>query len=227
LNLKQLTNIELIKFCVANPENRTAWIEFYNRFDERIWLVVYRECKAKNVATNSQQFKQIVQDLVQDVYLTLLRKNCKALSDFKGRSENSIYTYLGTIARNVVRNYITKTIAQKRPQISQSLNDVSGDQHRFPSEDHYYPDYAGAEAVFTLEDLREDIEKILNIHLTGKNKERNKLIFLLHAFEQFSPQEIASQLQYPLSAKRVGNIISEIKKLLRRELLQQKMKILY
>lgn len=222
------TNTELVKRCAQDPENRNAWNEFYNRFDKRIWVVVYRECEVKRISDSDYQYDQTIKDLVQDVYKRLIENNCKALKNFIGASENSIYTYLGIIARNVVRNHFTKTRARKRPLIDKSINEIlsnSDKQNKIFIKDVFISDYGVAEE-FSVIILKEEIEDIINRFLNGKDKERNKLIFKLHLYEGFSPEDIASQFSFGLSSKRISNLITGIKKNLRQEL-KQRMMLVY
>jgi len=221
LDLKKLTNTELIRRCSEDPQNRLLWLEFCHRFDERIWLIVYRECRDRGLAEKKDQIKQTVQDLVQEVYLKLLKNNCKALTSFIGASENSIYTYLGIIARNVVCNHVTKMNAHKRPNIGKSLNDISSGCKDY---EIFIPSPINEETIaqeLSFEMLKEEIDLILNQNLKEKYKERNKLIFKLYFYEKFSPDEIASKLGFEVTSKRVLNLIAEIKTLLRRELLNR------
>ena len=63
MNIKKLSNNQLVTLCAQKPEDRTAWSEFYCRFDERIWLVILRECQQIGLFETSIQAQQIVQDL--------------------------------------------------------------------------------------------------------------------------------------------------------------------
>jgi len=223
MDLIMATNTELVKSCAQDPANRNAWNEFYNRFDKRIWMVVYRECEAKGISDSDYQYDQTIKDLVQDVYKKLIENDCKALKNFIGASENSIYTYLGIIARNVVRNHITKTRAQKRPLVDKSIDEIfsnSDKQNKIFIKDKFISDY-GVEQEFSAIMLKEEIEDILCQFLNGKDKERNKLIFKLHLYEGFSPDDIASQFSFGLSSKRISNLITGIKKNLQTELLRR------
>lgn len=221
MDLKKLTNNELIRRCAEASCHRLLWAEFYHRFDERIWLIVYRECRDRGLVGKKDQFKQTVQDLVQEVYFNLLKNDCKALQNYIGASENSIYTYLGIVARNAVCNYVTKMSAQKRPNIDRSLNGApSGSSD---AEGFKIPQ-ANKETIgqeLSLEMLKNEIDSILDQTLKDKYKERNKLIFRLYFYEEFSPEEIASKLGFEVSSKRVLNLITELKTLLRRELLNR------
>jgi RNA polymerase sigma factor (sigma-70 family) len=216
-----MKNAELIELCAREPWNRKAWLEFYNRFDKRIWLVIYRECKAMGISRQADQFKQTVEDLVQDVYVKLSDNNCKALKNFVGASENSIYTYLGIIAKNVVRNHAIKVKAQKRPSIEKSLDEViaiSETGEKILIRDTVRSPGSAAEQDFSVEILREEIEDILNKILTGKQLERDKLIFKLHLYQKFSAEDITKKFNFGLSSKRISNLITSIKKDLRQEL---------
>lgn len=219
MSLNNLSNNQLIRLCASEPTNRNAWLEFYSRFDDRIWTVIYRECREKQVAHKPQQFDQVVQDLVQDVYVRLVEKKCQALRDFQGASENSIYMYLGVIARNIVRNYLAKMKAHKRPVINKSIDDFLIDQIK---KDESKLVYVNGEEGFSVEILKEEIDEILERCLSGQDKERNELIFKLYLYEDFSPEEIFSQLTPVLSVKRIRNIIGQIKRVLRDELLEQR-----
>jgi len=106
MKLKEISHSELVNLCSQESKDRYAWIEFCSRFDQHIWSVINRECREKNIFENFSQPKQVMNDLVQEVYVKLIEKDKKALRDFQGRYENSIFLYLGTIAKNVVRNHL-------------------------------------------------------------------------------------------------------------------------
>ena len=217
-----MKNTDLVALCAREPWNRKAWLEFYDRFDDRIRLVIYRECKAMGVPNRDVQFQDTVEDLVQDVYMKLLANNCKALKDFIGASENSVYTYLGIIARNEVRNYFTKINAQKRPTVERSIDDllnISEKGGKIRTKNITRSPYADLEVEF----LKEEIENILDRIVTGSSKHRNKLIIKLNIYQGLSAEQIASQLPYDLSSKTVSNLITKIKQKLRQQLLEQMM----
>ena len=228
MKINKLTNIELTRLCAQEPADKNVWKEFYSRFDKRIWLVIYRECREKGFTENTSQFRQIVQDLVQEVYVKLVDKNCKALRDFIGASEHSIFTYLGIIAKNVVRNYLIKMNAQKRPSKDKSINEtfsISGGSGEVFVEDFLKSSDSNAEKSYEFEILKDEIDEILEKFLKGKDKERNKLIFKMCIYEGFSPKEIASKPGFSVTTKTVGNIVSKIKKELRKELFAQKVEV--
>ena len=221
VNVRKLTNTQLVKICAQEPGNRDAWTEFCHRFDRQIWLITFRECKNKIDRHSRNQFDQIVQDLVQDVYCRLVENNCKALRNYVGQSENAIYVYLSRIAQNVVNNYVIKMSAQKRPKIDRSLTELvenHGDKHMHLSSQTVIDE---PDEELQAEELIEEIENILDDCLTGPDKYRNKLIFKLFFFDGFSANDIAKNFGFRLSPKRVGNILSDLKRIIRRELPQR------
>ena len=228
MDLKRISNTKLIKLCASNPRNESAWLEFYRRFDERIGLVVYRECKERRVTNNPTQLRQIVQDLVQDVYMRLVENNCRALKSFKGKSENSIYTYLGIIAKNVVLNYVIMMGAQKRPTVVKSIDEIFKSLDKtgeITLKNSGKMTNAKADEKLRQIFFEETIDELLDKCVKGRDKERNKLIFKLYFFDGFSPEEITLYFRMPVSPKRIGNIIADIKQEMRREVLQKNMEI--
>ena len=100
MNVAQLSNRELIARLVGAGPNDPGWLEFLSRFERRVRLTVYRNFRIEaqqNPRTDVDQSGEMVRDLTQDVFLRLLDSERRALARFKGRSENSIYTYLNTV----------------------------------------------------------------------------------------------------------------------------------
>jgi RNA polymerase sigma factor (sigma-70 family) len=226
MKLKEISHSELVDLCSQESSDRNAWTEFCSRYDLHIWTVITRECKEKNMFENFSQSKQAVNDLVQEVYVKLVDKDNKALKEFHGRYENSIYLYLGTIAKNVVRNHVVKMGAQKRPPISSSLNDtvmISADGDEIQIADQIESKQDNIEEKISIEMLQKEIDNILEKFLKGRTKTRNKIIFKLNFYEGYTAQEIVSHFNYEMSESRVNNILTDIKKLLRNKLLQKKM----
>jgi len=215
-----MKNKDLVALCAQQPWNREAWLEFYNRFDERIWLVINRECKEKGISEDVSESNQVIQDLVQDVYVRLVENDCKALKNFKGTFENSIFTYLGKIANSVVCNHITNKKAKKRPPIQKSIDEPlwnSKERRKVLFEEILKLPYNDSEVNIDFKDIKDKIEKLLDKILKGKHKQRNKIIFKLYLYEEYSPNEIAAQFGFGLSAKTVNNIIRKIILNLRKE----------
>jgi RNA polymerase sigma factor (sigma-70 family) len=217
----KLKNTELVKHCANDPTNNEAWLEFISRYEKRIYNTITQECKKSELNNYCFQFIETVKDLVQDVYLKILENDCKALKKFRGDSENSIYSYLNIIAKNVVKNYITKMQAQKRPQIEKSLDDINilteadGEAQR---NNKINPGIFSTEQEVTLKILKEEIDYCLAKTLTGKDRTRNKFIYRLYLYDGLSPKEIALLFDFHISRKRIANIIYDSKRKLIKKL---------
>jgi RNA polymerase sigma factor (sigma-70 family) len=210
MDLKTLSNTNLVKLCAQEPRDERTWTEFYARFDDYIRLMIGRECRQKNLPHD-----KVFDDLVQDVYLRVVQKNCKALWNFKAATENSIYTYLAVIAHNVVCSYLIREGAQKRPRKIASLDapvPSSQDDSELRLIDIVPSTDPAPDAALDKESERQEIRQLLDQIITGKTKARDKLIFTLYWFEKFSPEQIAAHCGIDLSVKRIINIISAIKK---------------
>ncbi|MCI0614877.1 sigma-70 family RNA polymerase sigma factor [bacterium] len=215
MDFKTLANTELIELCAEAPRNEQAWTEFCARFDGHIRLMILRECREKQFSKEKPQFAEIFEDLVQEVYLKLVQKNCKALREFKASTANAIFAYLAIIARNVVRSHFTKEGAKKRRARLVSLEApaaTSAEDGELRVIDTIPSPDPGPEAGLDQESQKQELENSLDTLLTGKSKTRDKLIFKLYWFEKFSPEQISAYCGIGLSPKRIINIISGIKK---------------
>ncbi|MBN1478871.1 sigma-70 family RNA polymerase sigma factor [candidate division KSB1 bacterium] len=182
------------------------------RFDEHIKLCALRECRRSISNREKKQLPEIVQDRASEVYAKLVSDNNKALKNFVGLGENSIFVYLAVITRNVVKNwFIREKGTQKRPLIDISLDDSceNSSLERGFGKTSNSPEVMD---VLQYEERKNEIEKILNSYLRGKNRGRNKLIFKMYFYEDFSANEIVKSLPYPLTLKTVENILSHLKK---------------
>jgi RNA polymerase sigma factor (sigma-70 family) len=210
MDIKNLSNTELVRLCAEEPRNEQAWMEFYARFDDHIRLFLGRECRQKHLP-----LEKVFDDFVQDVYLRLVQKNCKALWDYKAATENSIYSYLAVISHSVVCGYLSREGAQKRSRNVSSLEAAVSNLQEdgelrlldiIPSTD------PGPDSSLDKESERQEIRQLLDRIITGKTRARDKQIFMLYWFEKFSPDQIAAHCGIDLSPKRIINIISEIRK---------------
>jgi RNA polymerase sigma factor (sigma-70 family) len=225
MDLKKLNNTELVKLCAQQLDSEPVWSEFCSRFHSSIQSSVYRECSQVGIISRSSS-TNVYEDLVQEVYLKLVGSDCKALREFKGSAENSIYLYLGTIARNVVLNYLSSVKAKKRDAIQVSLDspiETEGDQDSLPLESSIRSQQLDLEEHLKGVSLREEVEEILDQSVQGKNKARDRLIIRLAIYEGFSAEEIAQRFPTDLSVKGIANTVSRLKQALQQGLLERMM----
>jgi RNA polymerase sigma factor (sigma-70 family) len=217
MDFKNSSHTELIKLCAKEPRNHYAWTAFYTRFDEHIRLMLARECRRKNL-----NLANVLDDLTQNVYKRLVQKDCKALGDYEARTDGSIYKYLAVIAHSVVCEHWAWGKAQKRDGREVSLDapvpslPEEGDFLRLG--DIIRNEEPAPDDNLIRESERQEIDQLLDKILPAKSKERDKMLFKLHFYEGFSPAQIAEQCGILLSEKRIGNIITDIKKRLAQHL---------
>ena len=213
------TVAELLKRCAARPADDAAWHEFVRRYHSTIRANVMKTFhrKAREDVDRKPQFPEdLVEDLVQAVYMRLVEDSNRALERFEGEHENSIYNYLSIISINVVRDHFRETRAQKRPKVSFSLDELieqSGDVAFLedPSarpNNHYWGPAATAPTM-------EDIEQALKRCVSGKNRERDTLIFKLRFYQGLTLDEITQVMGLDISPISVGSILNRILKRLR------------
>lgn len=217
--VREWTVAELLKRCSRRPPDEVAWQEFVRRYDHTIRLNVVKTFhrKAREETDRKPQFPDdLIEDLVQAVYVRLIEDNNRAIERFEGEYANSIFQYLSMISINVVRDYFREMRAQKRPKVSYSLDELletSGDGALF-DEAHSRIDgqpVGPAKESITVEEIEQALEKIVS----GKNRNRDILIFKLRYNEGLTLEEITKAMNLDISAISVGSILNRIIKRLR------------
>ncbi|HJQ70005.1 MAG TPA: sigma-70 family RNA polymerase sigma factor [Blastocatellia bacterium] len=216
---REWTVAELLKRCSLRPPDEVAWQEFVRRYDHTIRLSVVKTFhrKAREEADRKPQFPEdLIEDLVQAVYMRLVEDHNRALERFEGEYANSIFQYLSMISINVVRDYFREMRAQKRPKVSYSLDELletSGDgalreeaRSRLDGQPLGY-----AKESYTIEEIEQALDKTIS----GKNRNRDLLIFKLRYVEGLTLEEITKVMALDISAISVGSILNRIIKKLR------------
>src|SRR2546422_8662693 len=109
---------ELLERCQRRPPDEEAWREFIRRYDPSIRTNVAKTLQTRAAHERRPQLtSDQLDDLVQLVYMRLIAGHCRALKQFSGKHENSIYQYLAIISLNVVRDHFRGTNALKRPRV--------------------------------------------------------------------------------------------------------------
>ncbi|HWP44476.1 MAG TPA: sigma-70 family RNA polymerase sigma factor [Blastocatellia bacterium] len=215
---KEWTVSELLERCSRQPCDNAAWEEFVRRYQSTIRTSVTKTFhrKAMEDLDRKPQFPDdLIDDLVQDVYKRLITDRNRALTRFEGEYANSIYQYLTAISVNVVRDYFREVRAQKRPKVSYSLDELleNGENPRFSGPVSGYDGKpVSASPSFTMQEIEEALRKVV----TGKNPDRDILIFQLRYYEGLTLEEIARVTGGKLSAISVGSILNRMIKKIRR-----------
>lgn len=197
----KLGNFELIEFYLKTKEEK-AWEEFYNRFNKHIESYVRKTLNRykTNKSLAQTNFSSLQQDLVQEVYLRLLKNNCKALQNYTDKSQ-CFYAYLHKVAVNTVIDYFRQLSVQKRQGILISLDTFTNS-----SKDSSL-DSSIARWDSTL--LKCEIEDLLRKGLPTTYSKRNKRIFLLFTVLGLNAEEIVESFDTDLTCNIVENVIRQ------------------
>jgi RNA polymerase sigma factor (sigma-70 family) len=209
--LCDLTVSELLQRCAARPPEEAAWQEFVRRYHSTIRVFVTRTFRQKlhSDSDRRQQFSEdTIEDLIQAVYIKLISDHTNALARFEGEYERSIYQYLGIIATNVVRDHFREALAQKRPKITVSLDQLleEGDFALAGEGGEMISPAPDVQTGFSL--AQQEIEDTLRRVVRGRNSDRDILIFKLRFFHELSLNEIVEATGSQLSAVGVSSIIN-------------------
>jgi RNA polymerase sigma factor (sigma-70 family) len=178
---------------------------------------------AKNDSEYDGFSQDLMEDLVQAVYMRMIRHDRHALTLFKGRYENSIYRYILIISINVVRDHFREVRALKRPNLMYSLDDLlsRGAEGLVGQE-------IEAEIFSTKADdskkllSAEAIEDIFRQIVKWANKDRDITVFKLKYYQGLTNKEIAAIKGLQLSPEGVGASVSRTLKRLKKFLKKRK-----
>ena len=224
LIIVQLTVHELLKRCQQRPPDEDAWREFVRRYHGAIRASVAKtfHSRATQETERRAQFPDdLIEDLVQVVYVRLVEEGNRALDRFEGQHENSIFQYLGIIAMNVVRDHFREAKAQKRPKISYSLDELvenAGDGGLLKDGAKSINGLitTGGASSFSLEDL----ESALKRSVSRRHRDRDALIFKLRYFDGLTLEEIKRTLSLEISPIGIGSILNRIIQKLKTKLIR-------
>ncbi len=210
----ELTVTELLKKCAQRPPDEAAWAEFVRRYHAVIKTKVAKTFnrKAREETDRRPQFPDdLIEDLVQSVYIRLIGESSRAIKQFEGLHENSIYQYLGIISTNVVLDHFREAKALKRPKISLSLDEMVEKTGDGSLRDDALTGLDGklvSEHSSTF--LREEIEAALKRAVTGRHRDRDLTIFKLRFYDGLTLEEIRKMMGLDLSPISIGSILNRI-----------------
>jgi RNA polymerase sigma factor (sigma-70 family) len=216
---------ELIEHCLETPPDEVAWSEFVRRFHPTIKKRVTQALM--RLAHNDSEYdgfsQDLLEDLVQAVYMRMIRHDRHALTLFKGEYENSIYRYILIISINVVRDHFREVRALKRPNLMYSLDELLSRG----AESLLGQERESALFSATTDDSRklvtaEAIDDIFRQIVKWTNKDRDITVFKLKYYQGLTNKEIAAIKGLQLSPEGVGASISRTLKRLKTFLKKRK-----
>ncbi len=217
---------QLLARCARQPVDEAAWAEFVLRYHPTIRSSVIRTFYrlASLEPDRKPQFTEVqIDDLTQTVYIRLIEDEMRAIRQFEGEHEDSIYQYLVMISVNVVRDLFRETKALKRPKVTYSLDGLLEDGEGALLQEAI----SGLDGKPMSKDAPsftvEEIEKALNRSVRGKNSSRDTLIFKLRYYQGMKLDEIAKVMGPDVTRAGIGAILNRITKKLK-DILEPKMR---
>jgi RNA polymerase sigma-70 factor (ECF subfamily) len=187
MKLSSSTNAELLRACVDTGAVE-AWAEFIARFQPMIAGVIARI--VARLCGHAEP--SIVDDLIQETYLRLCRKDCKVLREFHAEHEGSFFGYLKDVASSVARDHFRAQSAARRGPQAAPLDEAAERQaiHR----------QGQADKLLIDADIWQRLESIVE-------SERDIVVFRLYYQQGFTSREIAALPDIRLSEKGVESCL--------------------
>jgi len=213
--LKALPSGKLFGCCASHFEDDQYWGEFVRRFNSCLTLTVYQSYR--RFSGEGIPSLEVVSDLLQEVYLKILKNKCSALRRYRGGggSETEAEVYLMHIATSVTIDRLRRQNSLKRSVHIESLDSPNMVGELGMRRDKIISPY-------TDELAENDVVKVLERSFPGRNSKRNILIFLLHFREGFTPQEIARSNVFDLRPSSIAHILLRMRDKLRETMFVEK-----
>ncbi|MFA5090120.1 MAG: sigma-70 family RNA polymerase sigma factor [Candidatus Omnitrophota bacterium] len=144
---------------------KQAWDKFVERYSRLVYNYIYSVLKVKGLVLPAQN---VVNDIFQEIFLSLVKDNFKKLKGFKGTHGCSLASWLRQVTVNFTMDYLRRL----RPVSSLEEEDSQGRslQDILPAEVPLPPDYIIKEeqlSVLTdcINSLEDDDKYFLELHL--------------------------------------------------------------
>lgn len=198
LQYSQLAIPELIAVC-ASESSEEAWIEFWRRSLPAITNVV-----TKTVRRFGKVSGDLVDDLIQDVYLKLCTNNFRILRNVEILHESSFFGLLKVVAANTVQDYFRSAHSSKMG---------GGHEPVLLESDLVLPKHAPSSVASSDPERRVllgEIDTILKTLSHKPNFKRDYAIFWLYFREGLPAKEIAELPDIKLSVKGVERVLHRL-----------------
>lgn len=169
-----MDDFELIEGCVLG--NKQCWDEFVEKFSRLIFDSILRTFRKYGANINND----VIDDLHNDIFVILLKGQCKALKEYEGRNGCSLASYLRTISVRRTIDYLRK----QRPTVSidQEIDTEEGKKLQFIKELSVFDDSYSFN--------KEDAKKVVDL-VFAELKEEEKKFCSLCFMENKNPEDLA------------------------------------
>ncbi len=219
-----IPNRELISRLVTAGPDDPIWLEFIARFHRNIRQMIYRAYrneKDRAVDVDAGSVPELLEDLTQEVFVRLVKGDRRALVQFRGLNEHSIFTYLSTIAVNLVRDHFKALRAQRKPRHGSSIQDplrtADGPLATATLGDILASQEPGPDTVAETMELRQRLHEAVD-EASSDCSGRDRLIFRLYFVEGLTIAEISGIRSVGLSPSGVEKRVRKIRKTIKKKL---------
>jgi len=216
--MRYLSNAVLIKRCAESLESQNAWLEFMRRFDRHIKLTVLRAYRLISINLPERKIlNEDIRDLVQEVYIRLVKNDRKVLKTFKPKYDDAFYGYLSIICTSVVKDLFKKFSRLKRKIYIESIDERPAITAKNKLTTKSLSSFIGAnpEKLVIAKDLLQKVKSYYNSANSTKEDKRKELLFQLYFIHGFSIKDISRIKGLNLSHSNANIIIWRIKKEIR------------
>ena len=206
MDYQSLSIDELVRECAENSCNE-AWQEFRRRFNRLIASVVIRGCREWGKTTAPD----VIEDLIQDIYLKLCTNDSALLKEFKSLHENAFLGFLKKVTANVVYDHFRAQHAGKRDVGSTVELDETVNPNR----------ECGGDLIEN-EIFFNQVDKILRLRGNGPQEQKERAIFWLYYRHGMTSKAIASIPAMDLTVKGVESCIFRLTVYVKQAVLKRK-----
>src|SRR5438046_8056666 len=97
--LEKLPGAQLFQLCAEHLDEGGCWEEFVRRYNNLLVRSVHRAYR--RFASTESFLPATAADLLQEVYIELLKDDCRTLRHFRGEAEAEAEAYLAHIAIHI------------------------------------------------------------------------------------------------------------------------------
>lgn len=173
-------------------DDAAAWHEFVRRYQQLITRTVL-----KTIRRRGDVSPELVEDLVQDVFLKLCAKDFHILKNFDPHHDQALSGLLTVIARNVAQDHFRRTVSGEK---GGGLNHELDKAPTFTKVST--PSSAIEEGI-----LLKEIDRLLQVF-----SERDRTVFWLHYRSGLNAKEISQMQGIGLTVKGTENLLSRMRR---------------
>jgi RNA polymerase sigma-70 factor (ECF subfamily) len=202
----QMAPPQLIAVCTSEA-NEAAWREFIRRFHPLIVAAI-----TKAVRRFGNVSHQLVDDLIQDVFLKLCKDNFRALRSLgTAHHERAFFGFLKVVATHTAQDYFRSAASAK------------GGSGKSPEADRVFMEHGLSDGSpeLDIKILLGEIDTIMKTHEHEPNFERDYAIFCLYYSQGLTAKEIAALPGMKLTVKGVESTLLRLTQQIRVALTQK------